>query len=464
VSFQESIVNVGTTKQLFIDDYLIHSMSNVTRTMNQATKTSPVLTATKEWEGSGPYLYGTVLYDSSESLFKMWYTTYVMDPSSGVKSYYTCYATSSNGTTWTKPNLGHVSFNGSTNNNIIGTARGLVSVIKDTNEPDANKRYKMMHYGGAIAPYDYHYMISYSNDGINWGTPITSLAGWDVSNLAYDYTNNKFIASVKTAFVSSKEINPMFSHRIQRMSTSTDFVNWTTPVHMESLADPLDAQGGYLMADSYGVALYPYEGVYIGLDWLFKITDHTGGDYGPIEPQFVFSRDLTEEWQRPTRTPAIPLGASGEWDDGNMYTASYPVQVGNEIWWYYGGADEGHESVAKHRGIAIAKWRLDGFMSLNSSSTEGTVQTKKLTFSGSKLKLNVNSSGTGNYVKVELLDANGTVIPGYSKNDSSIINTDNVNQTVTWGGSSNISALAGQTIQVKVYTKGAKLYAMQFGN
>jgi hypothetical protein len=63
-----------------------------------------------------------------------------------------------------------------------------------------------------------------------------------------------------------------------------------------------------------------------------------------------------------------------------------------------------------------------------------------------------------------LLDANGNVIPGYSKNDSAIINTDNVNQTVTWGGSSDISALAGQTIQVKYYTKGAKLYAMQFGN
>jgi hypothetical protein len=400
----------------------------------------------------------------------MWYQTYAMDPSLGVSTYYTNYATSSDGTNWTKPNLGLVSFNGSTNNNIMATNRhGLVNVIKDTNEPDPYKRYKMMYYGGDIdsdSTIEPWYMVDYSTDGINWrqyNMPV--LSGWDVETVAYDYTNNKFIAAVKTAFFSSKEITGgQFGHRIQRMSTSTDFENWTTPIHMESLADSLDSQGGYLMADSYGVSLYPYEGVYIGMDWLFKISDHTGGDSGLIEQQLVFSRDLTEEWKRPSRTPAIPLGASGEWDDGMINTASYPVQVGNEIWWYYGGADEGHESVAKHRGIAIAKWRLDGFMSLNSSSTEGTVQTKKLTFSGSKLKLNVNSSGTGNYVKVELLDANGTVIPGYSKNDSSIINTDNVNQTVTWGGSSNISALAGQTIQVKVYTKGAKLYAMQFGN
>ncbi|CAH1191805.1 hypothetical protein PAECIP111891_00103 [Paenibacillus allorhizoplanae] len=39
-----------------------------------------------------------------------------------------------------------------------------------------------------------------------------------------------------------------------------------------------------------------------------------------------------------------------------------------------------------------------------------------------------------------------------------------INQTVTWGGSSSLSSLAGQTISVKYYMKNTKLYAMQFKN
>src|SRR5262245_43031950 len=35
---------------------------------------NPVMVKDREWEGGGPYLYGSVLYDSDDRLFKMWYT------------------------------------------------------------------------------------------------------------------------------------------------------------------------------------------------------------------------------------------------------------------------------------------------------------------------------------------------------------------------------------------------------
>ena len=186
----------------------------------------------------------------------------------------------------------------------------------------------------------------------------------------------------------------------------------------------------------------------------------------PVDVQLVYSRDITDQWQRPSRSPVIELGTSGAWDDGQIYTASYPIRVGNEVWLYYGGFDGTHGQGAPYPTgkIAIAKWRLDGFMSLDSAGTEGTIVTRKLKFTGTKLTLNAKADGAGNYVKVELLDTNGNVISGYSKNDCNTINTDNVEQTISWNGSSNIAALSGQEIQVKIYTKGAKVYAFQFKN
>src|SRR5260221_697972 len=48
----------------------------VRRRLNPLLKSarSPVMVKDREWEGGGPYLYGSVLYDSEDRLFKMWYT------------------------------------------------------------------------------------------------------------------------------------------------------------------------------------------------------------------------------------------------------------------------------------------------------------------------------------------------------------------------------------------------------
>lgn len=464
IEFAPTVVGVADDKQLFIDDYVINSMSNVTRTLNQATKTaSPIIPLDKAWEGAGTansasYIYGTTIYDDAASIYKMWYTC--LD---GSGPYFTCYATSTDGTSWTKPNLGIYTYGGNKNNNIIGEY-GLANIVKDTGDPDPAKRYKMMYYAGNVGG-EYWYSVAFSSDGTHFGTPQNLILGWDVVTVAYDEKNSRFVAAVKAGEWASKDITYDIFHRVHRMSTSTDFINWTTPIDMESLADETDTQSANaLVTDSYGLGLYPYEGVYLGFDWVFPITDHTGWDAGHIFPELVFSRDLTEDWQRPSRTPIIPLGASGTWDDGMIFTASYPLQVGNEIWMYYGGFTEGHEDVPKTSRIGLAKWRLDGFMSLNTGATEGTVVTKPMTFTGNELHLNLNSSGSGNYVEVELLDASGAVIPGFSKTDSATINTDSVDQTVTWGGSSSLSSLAGQTISVKYYMKNTKLYAMQFKN
>ena len=53
-------------------------------------------------------------------------------------------------------------------------------------------------------------------------------------------------------------------------------------------------------------------------------------------------------------------------------------------------------------------------------------------------------AGEQNYVRVELLDADGEVIEGHARNDCDLIHVDDGNHTVTWKGNSDVSGLAGE--------------------
>ncbi|MCC6124625.1 MAG: hypothetical protein IT426_06670 [Pirellulales bacterium] len=83
------------------------------------------------------------------------------------------------------------------------------------------------------------------------------------------------------------------------------------------------------------------------------------------------------------------------------------------------------------------------------------------------LKLNVDASGQDtagvkNHARVELLDANEKALAGYSKDDCDPIHENSVNRTVTWKGQEDVSELAGRVVRLKIFLKGAELYAFQF--
>ena len=49
---QDAAEHIGTTRQLFLDDYLIESMLGVNLKLHGATPTGNVLTLDAPWEGS----------------------------------------------------------------------------------------------------------------------------------------------------------------------------------------------------------------------------------------------------------------------------------------------------------------------------------------------------------------------------------------------------------------------------
>jgi hypothetical protein len=112
----ETIINLGSRLELFVDSFLVESMINARLAMHKPVDKGPVIFFNKPWEGvfSG---YTTIIKDSN--LYRMYYRGIPTAGSDGSDAEVTCYAESPDGINWIKPDLGLYEVQGSRNNNII---------------------------------------------------------------------------------------------------------------------------------------------------------------------------------------------------------------------------------------------------------------------------------------------------------------------------------------------------------
>lgn len=78
-----------------------------------------------------------------------------------------------------------------------------------------------------------------------------------------------------------------------------------------------------------------------------------------------------------------------------------------------------------------------------------------------ELILNMSTSAAGS-VKVELQDAAGQPIPGYTLAECDELVGDGISMPVSWNKSTEVAALAGKPIRIRFVLKDADIYAMQF--
>ena len=499
------ILDTGT--ELFVDDILIASKHGVTRTLHQGVKHDvPVLEPDPDnpWEHGGPdqsrrvHLYGTTLYDAAYGKYRMWYMCrmgphwrfdaneipglYVPRPTSTYRGQthdaygrkfvendrgdLTCYAESTDGLTWTKPNLGLFEFNGNPNNNIVWDLHGAC-VFRDDDEPDPQRRYKMI---GFCRRYRNIFLLV-SPDGIRWDDsdflePIADRNNEGAFNVIYDKKTDLFRAY---ALIRGNDKDA------RRM------IAYTESPRLEGPWKPLEPMFGATDADDeIGVQRYDadraeihnmsgflYHNIYIGIPGVLYVTGPGAAEHeipvdGPIDAQFVCSRDGFN-WDYPdaNRTPIIPRGESGTFDTGMiMGTAIEPIITDDEIHWYYTGTEHTHGAQMKdrHKAIGLAKWRLDGFVSLDADE-EGVVETVPLQIPGGGLEINADASG--GQVKVEVLTADGQVQPGFSIDDCVPLTNDNIRHAVRW--KSTTLANATQPLRLRFVLNRAKLYAFRVG-
>jgi hypothetical protein len=176
-SFPTTGVRVdGQSVLLAIDDRSLPLKHNLCLYLTRPTvRKEPVLAPSRENPLAPDYLaahfYGTVLRDGGK--FRMWYYAVSYGESkSDLLQGPVCYAESDDGIQWTKPILNQVEFKGTTQNNAIRLPQQRiegVNVIKDPDDADAKRRYKMIynpHNGRTFT-----IQTATSPDGIHWTTP-----------------------------------------------------------------------------------------------------------------------------------------------------------------------------------------------------------------------------------------------------------------------------------------------------
>jgi len=463
----------GPWRRLFLDAMVVERSEGLERVFHAADRhpANPVIVADRPWEqgGSypGPYLYGTVMWD--EGRLRMWYHVHH-------SGYRTPYAESTDGIHWDKPSLGIVEEGGSTANNLVvgvsadpaeaDNPRRSVgqshnpSVIKRPWEPDPAKRYALFSYGVDWR----HARVAFSPDGLHWTWPPESretglFRSGDVLNFFWDPYQRRYVATWKGGSRRG---------RAAGVAWSPDGLEWTKPVETPVMvADDLDPDATQI----YGMPVFPYQGLYIGLPWIYNArwTKYGGpSDQRMIEAerdspctmdvQLAWSWDLIN-WTRPfPRYQLIPRGAAGEFDSGMIYTARAPVQMGDELWFYYGGWVGAHNDPTAHAAIGVATLRLDGFCSMRAREQEGWLISRREPFSVPRVTINARCA-EGGYVLAELLDGQGELIPGFDREDCVRFTGDSVRGELTWRTTELPADLRRADKRIRFILRNADLYS-----
>ena len=509
------MIDIGSTKQLFVDDALIDSMVNVFAVLHPGRKhpANPLLAPDRPWEGQAITCDNTALYDPDapdDRRFRLWYHTLQVGEWED-RDYPGClYAHSPDGIHWQKPDLGTTPLNGDTKNNALWANnsrgwRGTCGLSCNPDDPDADRRYKMLSFMGTDKPEVTRpgYGAFFSPDGIRWhpyeGNPV--LPDYDhvtlCEVLAATYNEQsrsprpdhpldhyRYYGSAKYSSWSCPPVpNASYGHmrRAAGLMTSQDFIHWS-PNHLVLQPDELDdslarrrimqaapslrySQPEGHRAEFYGMGLLPYGDVLLGFLWVFDPTGQSpAGDVqdGPVHLQLTGTRNL-RQWNRlGERMPILAPGEPGQWDCGVIYSCNRPMVVGDEIRLYYGGCNQGHGTDPDLAGaIGLATWRLDGFVSINANKYPGTLTTKPVTFNGRRLVINYATSDSGS-IRVALQDESGLPLPPYALESCREITGDEIEYTVNWKHGDDVSSLAGREIRLQFTMTHAKLFSFRF--
>ena len=180
---------------------------------------------------------------------------------------------------------------------------------------------------------------------------------------------------------------------------------------------------------------------------------------------FMSSRDGEhfDVWPESFLRPGLRLKEN--WFYGDNYqnwsiveTPSTIEAAANEISVYAGEASQLDQVTQRLRRYTI---RIDGFVSVTAALSGGELLTKPLVFDGNALVLNFSSSAAGD-VRVEVQDARGNVIEGFALSDCHEVWGDDLARTVKWGGTTDVSKLAGQPVRLRFVIRDADLYSLQF--
>ena len=508
-------IDIGSSKQLFVDDRFIATGNGVELVMNPPYQaTEPVVTVDAPWEDPSDTsfgIYSSVLRED-DGRIRLWYHVRRAKEESelSLDQAYVGYAESTDGIHFDKPELNLIDEGGSTVNNVVIPSKlGGSSVWIDPHAPP-EERYKNQSkvYNPDVAM---QFHMHSSPDGIHWkflrriqfeqrgGWDTQSIIFWDPAIGRYVLYTRRWVAKRHTTAQGNENF------RTVRRLESDDLINWDNQKTVMSPDEvdlatyetgaPLDPTApekpyGRVPMDYYGAAVFKYpdpHGVYVMLananwywfnrepvvtmvrDDLDVVRTETQQIYGPsrFDVRLSVSRDGVDFQRCGGRRPFLSPGPEGSFSSRMIWAMPHPVRMGDEIWIYYSGTNRDHDGLLDPAGkghlsgIGRAILRLDGFVSADAGYGGGEIVTPIVRFEGERLELNLDTGG-GGAVRVELQDADGRPVSGYTERDASYICGNSVRMPVRWGKSWDVSSLSGKPIRIRFVMRDCKLYAFQF--
>ena len=467
-----AVVPINVGRQLFFDNFLIGE-TTLERVFHKPVKYSgnPILKATTALEkpsntfaGAGPK-DGGIWWDPKAGVFKMWYEAGWLSS--------IAYATSPNGLDWTRPNL----YDGTNEITSLSDLKpNSCSVVLDYDATDG-MRYKMFFREPNSDDKPYKGISMVSSDGINWTNRTTTGFCGDRSTMFYNPFRKKWIYSIR----SIGQLGSTAYGRARYYRESDNFLSGATWIAKDPnyivfwcRADRLDEMDADVLAsmgaganeepELYNLDAVAYESIMLSFHQILVDENSYAQEAGRpkvTDLKYGFSRDGFH-WDRPFREAAIPSTRQvGAWDRGYVQSVGGICSVMGDhiVFWYIGFAGDasrpGH-SAALHSNMATgaAILRRDGFAGMSGT---GTLTTVPVVFDGKYLFVNVDCPD--GELKVEVLNKNGVVVPGFEKDKCVAIKTDSTIARVEWEGQDDLSALASYAIRFKFYLTGGELYS-----
>jgi hypothetical protein len=373
-------------------------------------------------------------------------------------------ATSTDGLHWTRP-----VFDVNPNSNQVlplGFQPDSYGIVADWTCPDPQQRFKLFSTNpGGTQP-----ATSFTSaDGIHWVNKTATGPTGDRSSMFYNPFRKKWIYSLRTAF----------RGRSRNYWECDDFLTgalWTPSDTMPWLAaDQLDApEPGYKhKTQLYNFDAVAYESVMLGFFELHRGPENNRCERMGLpklnEISFGYSRDGFH-FSRPDRRAQIPASRKDTWDRGFVEGGgNICAIVGDQLYFYHSGCRGDMDGALRPNGsinggsmydsnaIGISTLRRDGFASLDAGASTGTITTRPVVFSGSRLFVNVDCPH--GELKAEMLNEAGTPIEPFTLANCQPICADKTCAPVVWKGATELTSLAHQPVRIRFTLKRGSFYA-----
>ncbi|NUQ65012.1 MAG: hypothetical protein HUU20_21315 [Pirellulales bacterium] len=493
------ITTKGQAMLLAIDDASLPLKRNLCYYLTKPTvHPEPVLLPSRDNPHAVDYLgchfYGGVVHEGGK--YRMWYYPVSLGRNPDISpeqkkasDFWTaqlwlgtvCYAESQDGIHWTKPNLGQLLFKGNRDNNALDMPDALIEgvhVIRDVEEPDTNRRYKMVMNvflpGGMPT-----IRTATSADGIHWNAAKQTALGGDFIEESSIYRfNDLYFVNGQTFAVGN---NGRRLGRSCYVRVSTDFDHWLPePAESFVLPDPADAgktvEHGRRDETHIGVGAAPFGNVLVGIYCIWHNDDDFGkisGDFGlVVSNDGVRFREPVKGYRWLTAQDSAVTPVPGQDYPTILCQGNGILNVGNETRIYHGRwrnvnysrRDAKPEDYYAEVALATIPRDRWGALGLFPGQAEGSMWSCPMTLPEGGCDIVLNADGA-NGMRVEVADERFIPIADFSGDASgAAAAADGLDVAVRWP-KGDLKMLGGKTVRLRVHVRktGAvepRLYAI----